>query len=444
MIFINNNKNKIFREYKANDATLYIHGYTNYSDESLLIKLKDNKVPKDLKGQFGIVFISSKHWIGVVDHLCTTQLFYSKDHISPSLKDVKDNTKYLNEDSMCKSQLKILREFTVGDVTPWKEIKRIDFQHYAKDNKQYEYANILHEPTKDYDPDYAYDLYCNVAKNMDLKDPTILFSAGKDSAFVAMLLKEVGYNPKLINITSHNGRHNADKILTQRYRDEMEWNIEQYDIEYSGPSTKLDIELFSSNYWKDNTHPPKGHAVEQYTGHKLTGEVALWSGESRKVFNYLVNNHKHISNADVIGIYLNLSVSVRASSAPFTFTTDFLGDLVNSEGYRFIYDYYNNVINNIDKPDIYSKYIWSSKSYSSHRLYAQSQDVNNQWANIYSDYDVFNMNTNMSIDTMVNNKIDDIRKYPLWQVGNKFKEWTDISWDAPVVGMGIPERNKFM
>jgi hypothetical protein len=54
------------------------------------------------------------------------------------------------------------------------------------------------------------------------------------------------------------------------------------------------------------------------------------------------------------------------------------------------------------------------------------------------------MNTNMSIDTMVNNKIDDIRKYPLWQVGNKFKEWTDISWDAPVVGMGIPERNKFM
>jgi hypothetical protein len=442
--FINTNTNKKFREVTIGNNTLYVYGYINYIDNDLFTKLDKGIVPINLKGQFAFVYITPTKWIAVVDHLCTTQLFYSNNHISPNLKDVKDNTKYLNEDQMCKSQLAILKEYTVGDVTPWKEIKRIDYQHYVEDGKAYEYANILHEPTIDYDPEYAYNLYCGVAKNMNLKDPTLLFSAGKDSAFIAMLLKEVGYNPKLINITSKNNKHNADKILAQRYRDEMDWDIENYEIEYSGPTTNEDTELFSSNYWKDNTHPPKRHAVEQYTGHKLTGEVALWSGESRKIFNYLVNNQGKVNIKDTIGIYLNLASSIQANSKPFSCSPEFLGKLIHTEGYEFIYEYYYNIITNIDKPDMYSHYIWSSRSYSSHRIYTQSQDPTNQWVNIYSDYDIFNMNTNMSIGTMVNRPIDNIRKFPLWQVGKMFKEWSDISWDAPVVGMGIPDRGKFI
>ena len=439
MKFINTNKCRSFREL---NNRLWIYGYTNYSDEFILAQLDTGTFPKDIKGQFAFVYITPTKWIAVTDHLCTTQLFYSNEHISPSIKDVEDSTKHLHEDPMCKSQLAILREYTVGDVTPWKEIKRIDYQHYVEDGKSYEYANILHEPTKDYDPEYAYDLYCNVAKNMDLQDPTIMFSAGKDSAFIAMLLKEVGYNPKLINITSPNAKHNADKILTKRYRDEMGWDIEDYEIEYSGPTTDEDADLFSSNYWKDNTHPPKRHAVEHYTGHKLTGEVALWSGESRKVFNCLVN--KDLNIKDTINLYLNLANSIQANTKPFTCDPKFLGKLLNTEGYEFIYDYYHNIISNIDKPDVYSHYIWSSKSYSSHRLYAQSQDPSNTWVNIFSDYDVFNMNTNMSLSTMVNKPIDNIRKFPLWEVGNMFEAWTDISWDAPTIGLGIPERNKFI
>jgi len=45
---------------------------------------------------------------------------------------------------------------------------------------------------------------------------------------------------------------------------------------------------------------------------------------------------------------------------------------------------------------------------------------------------------------MVNKPIDNIRKFPLWEVGNMFEAWTDISWDAPTIGLGIPERNKFI
>jgi hypothetical protein len=54
------------------------------------------------------------------------------------------------------------------------------------------------------------------------------------------------------------------------------------------------------------------------------------------------------------------------------------------------------------------------------------------------------MNINMSINTMVNKPIDNLRKFPLYNTGRQFTEWSDISWDAPIIGLGIPERNKFV
>jgi len=441
MKFINTNTNKKFREVAIGNSTLYVHGYINYTDNDLFTKLDKGIVPIDLKGQFGIIFISNDFWLGIADHLCTTQLFYSKDHISPNLKDVKDNTKFLHKDSLCESQLDILRIHTVGDVTPWKEIKRIDFQHYVKNGTQYEYANILHEPTTLYNKEYAYDTYMQAIKNMDIKDPTLLFSSGRDSAFMAMLLKEAGFNPRLINITSKNANQVADRIGTERYRQELGWVIDDYDIEYSGPTTEDDAELFCSNYWHDTTHPPKRHACEMYNGTKLTGEVTIASHIKKNYGNYFINASNRIKIEDVINLYITYTHSLQTSKEPRVLSKDRLGSKAKSEGYDYIFEYYRNIINNIDKPKLYSHCIWVNRSFCSQRIYAQSQDPSNEWGNVFSDYDVFNMNSN--IDYTTDTSKDRIKKYPLYQVAKMFKSWTDISWDSPIVGLGIPSKNKF-
>ena len=48
-----------------------------------------------------------------------------------------------------------------------------------------------------------------------------------------------------------------------------------------------------------------------------------------------------------------------------------------------------------------------------------------------------------SMDCLGPNYVKNIDKFPLYQVGEMFKEWSDISWKVPVIGLGIPSKNKF-
>ena len=442
MKFINiNNKNKIFREVVLNDDILYIQGSINYSDIAIISKLKSGKVPNDLKGSFALVFISPKHWIGVVDHLCTTQLFYSAHHISPSLKDVKDNTKFLHEDPLCENQLKILKEHTVGDVTPWKEIKRIDFQHYAINGTQHQYANILNNPISKYDSDDAYDLYTSKIKEICNQDTAVMLSGGKDSAFIVMLLKEIGINPRLIHLTSKNINHSIDDRAIAKYK-KLGWDIENHYVDYIGPNNEEEEELFSSNFWSDDTHPPKRRIVLDHKGPVITGEVSIADIQRKTYGSYFANAYDKIKTTDVINRYLIQKMTWTSRKAPFSMAPAALGDLYKSETYEYILNHYLNIINELDQPIVYSHYSVFSHQAEAVRLYAQSQDPGVNWVSLFGDYDIYNMNLNMDWkykDDMVNN----VQKLPLYNVGVKLKAWTDISWGMPIVGLGIPDKKKF-
>ena len=131
MKFIDDN----FRKCIGKNGTLYTKGYTNISDLKILQSIEANQFPK-ISGQFAFVYISNQgSWTAAVDHFCTTNLFYTNDMISTNFYKLSKHTnKTLN--TFIQDQLDILQNHTVGDQTIYKEINRIEPEHYVENGKQ--------------------------------------------------------------------------------------------------------------------------------------------------------------------------------------------------------------------------------------------------------------------------------------------------------------------
>ena len=193
MIFLNPlDNNRKFRKLEE----LHIYGYCNYTDEQLLAKLKKTGHPYDIRGQFAYVYISQEKIIACVDHLATTNLYYTKDYISPSFDAIKKKCTILTECDLFKAQKKLLQMYTVGEGTSYKEITRLLPEHFLCNQTQHRYMDFLEEEINDeLSIDECYDIIKSLMP-MVPQNSGIAFSAGKDSAFVA----NVG---KFVSISSH-------------------------------------------------------------------------------------------------------------------------------------------------------------------------------------------------------------------------------------------------
>ena len=85
-------------------------------------------------------------------------------------------------------------------------------------------------------------------------------SGGKDSAWVAMLMHELGYNPRLVHITSERNSHSIDDQQCKLYKQELGWPVNHYEIDYTGMIVGEDDVFYE--LWNDSTFPVKRHSVK--------------------------------------------------------------------------------------------------------------------------------------------------------------------------------------
>ena len=440
MKFINCNPNRQFREI---GLRLYIYGYANISDEELL-KLLDEDLKFDhIRGQFAFVYIREKKWIACVDHICTTQLFYSKNFICPSLhilakKEVEQRDGLaLHRDSRSYKIRSVMGEYVPGTITPYEQITRLDMETYVENGEAVQYANVCEGDTRDFDIDEAYDLFVNATKRIGVGNDTILFSGGKESVFLTMLYKHLGYEPSLVHITSPNKKHSVDDTSCSLLR-AIDWDIDTHEIEKSGPYTEEDKEVFCSKYWCDNTHPPKLNAVYMRTGRKTSGEVGTVDNQRSTYSSLFVNYMDDIHPGIAIDLHLMRSSVNNNKHVPMSYDVKKFDRYAknNPEEWDYLRTYWGDKIKSIPKSPMYSHYMFLLQYNSSHRLYAQSQDHYNEWYNIFADYEIYNLFLNLDWKY----KEGDIQKKTLYDIAkSKFGEhFTDIPWQLPIAGLGVP------
>ena len=442
MKFLNNNPNRKFRLLEGKDCFLYIYGYTNMHDQEILKQLMQDKFPTTIRGQFAFVFLTQHDWIACVDHLATTNLFYTQDQISPDYFDLKGRTPNKN----IQEQLDILKTHTVGPETLYKEIKRVEPETYVKNGVIKKYSDILNQPNKEFNVEEAYSYFEKAVAQVDLTNSNVCLSGGKDSAWITMFLKHLGYDPKLVHITSPNKEHSIDDDACDLYRKECGWDIENYVIDYTGEIEKEDY-IFNT-FWKDNIFPAKKHAMKNHSGITLSGEVSEMQS-NKQVFNFYLDNMRGKINNEHLINYCMYSYYTHGKVNSYPVTSE-IWHFPRTEGHQYILDYYNNILDNSQKPNKYLTF-WTL-SFCTARIWHESQDKDNYWFNLFTDYDVFNylMNTN-NIENDITDTVRSSRPFgnmspkpKLYEIGSKkFSTWSDISWRFKTEGMGIPSKSMF-
>lgn len=429
MKFLNSNPARRFTAIKKT-GTLYYYGYTNTDWHKICKILDRGNFPTSLKGQFAFVYINGNNWIACVDHLCSTQLFYNDDYIDSNFSKIVEETDDLAEDPDCVMQLKILKAHTVGPDTVYKKIKRVEPETYVKNNRVYKYSDILNEPILPLDIDSVHERFVDVCKIHNLDQATLLFSGGKDSGWLALLLQHLNYDTDFVHIYSDNDRFSIDKNTVKIYERELGLKFKYFDANIL-PEEPNNI------FWKNAQFPTKSAAASTGKGKlKLSGEVGATIGGHLNVFGNLLANNPNIDVDQFIKGFISIQHQWNKKGAQRTIHDDFFKKFIGAKAYEQIFEYFRDKIRNIDQPPAYKYYNFCVNEFNSHRLYAESQDTVNSWFNIFSDYDIQNSFINSRWEDKHSNKIKKLNLYRIGQ--NKFSNWTDISWRVPVVGMSIP------
>jgi len=418
--FLNSNPNRKFRSY-ANK--LWLYGYCNYTIKDLYNLLNARTPPKDIRGQFAYVYIDNNYWVACVDHFASTPLYYSNNTISENLKDLIDNTEILTDCKIFNQQKDILKLYTVGPFTRYNEIQMIMQEHMCMNGKQTRYMNFLNEESN-IEPDYKNDY--NIIENLcgNITNPVVSFSAGKDSAFIAMALKHFNKNPKLVKVHSDNVRNNIDIEATNDY-EKIGWDIEKFDV--SGTRQyKDDTFQFEQMHWNAGQFSVKRHAVKDKGDIALSGEVGGSTASKEKHFMMYCINSEIINIDDIIHFWIN---SCKVHFKDFTLKTMIYNGPKN-DGYEYIMNFYRDRWNKLNKNPIEKIRVLFHIESASQRLWPESQDYMNKWFNIFADYDLQKSWLYLKPEY----KKD---KTQMLEIAKQFNSYTDISWNYKITGMAI-------
>lgn len=432
MKFYNPNPYLSFR--KRNN--LYITGYCNYTDVQLEKKLASGEIPQDIRGTFAYVYINPKlyghKWIACVDHFSSISLYYTKDTICPDFHELAKKTDKTRNEFIA-AQLDIMRDRTVGPQTIYKEIRRVEAEHYCVNGVQRRYSDILCEhEIKPIDHEENYERLKYITQKMVKEDPVICFSAGKDSAFVAMVAKSLGYDPRMVFIDSPRRRNTVDSDACQEYRD-LGWNIETFNVSGTREFPE-DMDKFEYEFWCNGQFSVKRRAMAQYPGIKMSGEIGGGLPKSNVISCYLINQG-HIDIDSAVNIWLNSLYTYRKRHYPKPSCNEQWGDLRKTEAFEYIFEHYRDIFRRSPHDYLHTVYSFPIVDGAEHRIWAEGQDDMNRWFNMFADYDIQASWINSPFEDRNRNGI---QKFQMYEICRKFYSgFTDISWNYPIVGISI-------
>jgi hypothetical protein len=211
MQFINSKPEfKTYRDSVFSSSVLYYTGTFDQSISSVFRTLDAGRFPTGLRGNFAFVFQNEKRVVGAVDHVATTNLFYTNSHICHIFVDLDDLTakqKYVP----IEYQRRFFWGGSVGERTINADIMRLEPGTYFE--KDLESNNIsIHTYidlyTHHYDPSISVGDIADITEQIieeQTREPfNLLWSSGTDSNCILGFIRKLNRtdNCRLISLYS--------------------------------------------------------------------------------------------------------------------------------------------------------------------------------------------------------------------------------------------------
>lgn len=202
---------KVYRDNMFTGGILYYKGTFDQSIGSVFKTLDAGRFPTGLRGNFAFVFINEKRVVGAVDHIASTNLFYTTNFISHVFNNVAEKTAK-EEDMAVTWQKRFFWGGTVGTRTTNKEIQRVEPGTYFEMNLESGQSSIhtyIDLYTHHYDPNITVgdiaDITEQIIEEQTRSQFNLLWSSGTDSNCVLGFIRKLNRtdNCNLISLYSN-------------------------------------------------------------------------------------------------------------------------------------------------------------------------------------------------------------------------------------------------
>jgi hypothetical protein len=392
--------NKNFTKYELFNGILWLAGSCNYAPGKLNHIFSDHIIPKDIRGQFAMVWEGKDGWwMAQVDHLCTYPLWYSDNgnEVYSLWKDVTNN--YSEIDTMFYAQRDILNgQMTVGTSCGRCGVQRIQPDHFVDKGTQDRYRYSINVNSKGPNiNDWGDILKEAVRKNCN--DGDVLFlSGGRDSTTIANVAKHLGIELDYVHVTR--GKVNPDTQACKQFA----YNL-GLKVNYIDPWNYHDF-YQEPDHWHDSSYSPKRQCLD-VLGKKsgVSGEMGASESGSKKINTVLQMPDITIEQLTNIWITTlearNESVAVPEIHSDYTQNNENHG--LYKKAYREIIDHHERLYKELsdqtdDQEQLFKAVIMlHQQDHEAYRLFNYSQDIDYTWHHPFTDPDWFDIVMNAPV-----------------------------------------------
>lgn len=418
-----------FDHYKTVFGDLYIAGRINQEISKISLSLDNGIFPKDIRGNFALIYISPVVNCFAVDHFATIPLFYTKNTVGTYFKDVLDTLQSPTSNEFIQKVIRLHGGYNLGAETNVCEIKRVEPCTYNWNGTVHTYIDIFESGHQEFDKEKSINILKTAVERCTDTDNAIFLSGGKDSSTLLGCMLNWNYNVDTVSLYSRHQMYSEKKIverLDQAYGTKTNF----VETEYSGKILDDDNDQFFS-YWVENPFGSKRYAVDQLGWrHKtfITGEGGP-----------LVFNHKmpltYAIQQGTIEDYCRLLVidtmwGHQISSPDASFIDD-----KNKDVLEFMTEHYVKTFKEFDTDvEITNRLIHlQTVDTCCYRNFAYSQDKHIKWSHPYFDWDFVSYVCGLDATYKTNKNL-------YKQAYGDFISL--IPWEYPKNGLSIPTKNK--
>lgn len=418
-----------FTHYTSEFGDLYIAGRIDQEISEVFLSLNNGNFPKNLRGNFALIYINPKVTCFAVDHFATIPLFYTDSHVGTYFKDVYDTLTSPSSNDFIQKVIRLHGGYSLGSATNINEISRVEPCTYVWNNVSTKYIDIFEGGKQEFDKEKSIQILKTAVERCAGDSNAIFLSGGKDSSTLLGCMLDWGYDVDTVSLYSRHQLY-SEKNIVERLDEAYKTNTHFVEVEYSGKVLGGDNSQFFS-FWIENPFGAKRLAVDTLGWRNKT----FITGEGGP----LVFNHKipltYALQTGTIEDYCRLLVidtmwnhQVSSSNVEYI-------DAKNRDVLEYITQEYVKTFSEFDSGvDITNRLVHlQTVDTCCYRNFTYSQDKDINWVHPYFDWNFVKYVCGLEV-TYKTNK-------------NLYKEaYGDcislIPWEYPKNGLSIPTRHK--
>lgn len=438
------NLNDDFDLLLADSVELWHWGKANMDWHQVFESCREGVFPQDIRGRFAFFYRDKNNVFMCVNHVAEKPLYYTEDRCFAYLNRWVLDTELEKNDAVHEAQLGLLGFcYTIGEHTPYEQIRRVKPEHYYHNGVQYRYSDVSRPRGYIWDDElYRHLLNSSLERELATQmQASMLFSSGRDSAVIASALAQTQLNRKVdfYTIYHESGTHNeVDDAMSNAY---------QLDIAPVELRANVTRPLDAGYEFNDSAWHVKYQTLSRYNidGLIITGEVGncMSYGETGKRLNYFTNCYGKIKPEEIASMICSHVENFKQTCTnTSTFSDQFLRDSVHAPvAWQMIVD---DVADDLNRWGFhYSKDLdykrnciinAGSLHHKVFRLRGYSQDTGRQYFHPLADYYVMEYTLGLS---WFEREQHDTAKWYYQRAYQQSGPFAIAAWNNNVRGLGI-------